>query len=276
MAHFDGVRIYVITNNVNGKRYVGITTKTIEERFASHIRSAKGKWRNYKILRAIRKYRSENFKVELLETVKTKTLALERETYYIKSFDSFNRGYNMNVGGTGNLYASAETKLKMSQNNCWRGKKRNGALNPMFGQTHTAEARTKISAKLKGGQPRLGAVLSDETKEKIRKANTNPSEETRSKMRVAAQNRSPETIEKMRQAKLGKKVYSSRRYLVIHPNGIEEIVNRLSDFATSHNLNLGNLCAVLNANVNINNRNKWRTCTGFTGRTLQKDILDGC
>jgi hypothetical protein len=161
----------------------------------------------------------------------------------------------------------------MSQNNFWRGKKRGGALNPMFGKTHTAEARAKFSAKLKGRQLLLGAVLSDETKEKIRKANTNPTEETRSKMRLAAQNRSPESIEKMRQSKLGKKIYVPRRYLVIHPNGTEEIVNRLGDFTKLHNIHLGNLCSILNANVNINNRNKWRTCAGFTGRSLPKEIV---
>ena len=39
--------IYLITNNINLKKYVGKTLKNIDERFAEHIRtSKKGKIKN--------------------------------------------------------------------------------------------------------------------------------------------------------------------------------------------------------------------------------------
>ena len=49
--------IYVITNDKNGKQYVGKTLKTIKERFSEHIKDSKRK-RNEKrpLYRAFNKY----------------------------------------------------------------------------------------------------------------------------------------------------------------------------------------------------------------------------
>lgn len=49
------VKIYKITNNINGKIYIGQTKTSIERRFISH-KSAARRGINYILYKAIRKY----------------------------------------------------------------------------------------------------------------------------------------------------------------------------------------------------------------------------
>lgn len=94
------VDIYIITNMINGKQYVGQSVCGYKERFRTHCFLEKG----YKqtiptnVDRAIKKYGSNNFKVELLEQVAFKDRN-EKEKYYIAKYDTYNNGYNATVGG---------------------------------------------------------------------------------------------------------------------------------------------------------------------------------
>lgn len=94
-------RVYLITNLVNNKKYVGITHNSIEHRFQEHLAKSRNKNANWKLPRAIRKYGQDNFKVELLEDNISKENIGERENYYITYYDSINNGYNMTEGGAG-------------------------------------------------------------------------------------------------------------------------------------------------------------------------------
>lgn len=94
-------RVYLITNLVNDKKYVGITHNTIEQRFQEHLAKARCKNSIWKLHRAIKKYGKDNFKLELLEDNISKEFIGERETYYITFYDSINKGYNMTEGGAG-------------------------------------------------------------------------------------------------------------------------------------------------------------------------------
>lgn len=93
------VKIYKITNNINGKIYIGQTKTSIERRFISH-KSAARRGINYILYKAIRKYGQENFKIELIEEVEN-NLANEREIYWIAKYGSTNNniGYNSSIGG---------------------------------------------------------------------------------------------------------------------------------------------------------------------------------
>jgi group I intron endonuclease len=89
--------IYKITNNINGKVYIGQTIQPIKERFYRHCaRACSEDESNMAIHKAIRKYGKENFTLELLE--ETDNLN-EREIYYISKYDSFKNGYNSTKGG---------------------------------------------------------------------------------------------------------------------------------------------------------------------------------
>lgn len=94
-------KIYKITNKINGKIYVGQTTKTLTERFQKHCwgTTAKDIYHfNMAIKEAIRKYGKENFIIELIEEVEQDKLD-EREVYWISYYDSYNKGYNCTLGG---------------------------------------------------------------------------------------------------------------------------------------------------------------------------------
>ena len=110
-------KIYKITNNINGKVYVGQTTKTLTERFKKHCWGTTENDQyhlNMAIKKAIRKYGKENFTIELIEEVETSKLD-EREVYWISYYDSYNNGYNCTLGGQNG--ATRPTKLNWIQEN---------------------------------------------------------------------------------------------------------------------------------------------------------------
>ena len=102
--------VYVITNNVNGKKYVGQTRTTLKERFMSHHYSARsneltGK-RSTPIYNAMVKYGVQNFTIEELYKVcaidhETRQFLLnEVEKLYIKRLNTLTpNGYNVLEGG---------------------------------------------------------------------------------------------------------------------------------------------------------------------------------
>lgn len=90
--------IYKITNNINGKVYIGQTTRTIKIRFNEHKDSAE-KGYHYSLYCAMRKYGIENFSVEEIEQCSTEELD-DREQYWISFYDSYHNGYNMTLGGS--------------------------------------------------------------------------------------------------------------------------------------------------------------------------------
>lgn len=87
--------IYVITNLINGKQYVGQTSRSIDVRFEEHCYDSRS---TSSIHKAIVKYGVKNFKIEELEEVKISELN-SREQYWIQKLDTFKNGYNQNVGG---------------------------------------------------------------------------------------------------------------------------------------------------------------------------------
>ena len=85
--------IYLITNDINDLKYVGLTTRSLEIRWKEHKRH-----KSQKIDEAINQYGSEHFQIQELERCNDDKLD-EREIYWIKYYDSFNHGYNITPGG---------------------------------------------------------------------------------------------------------------------------------------------------------------------------------
>lgn len=149
--------IYKITNNVNGKIYIGQTIRTLEERFAEHKRSKKSL-----ISKALNKYGIENFTVEQIDAAKTIEELNELEFKYIKEYDCITpNGYNQCDGG-GNTFGyhhSEKSKQKMSQN---KKGKYTGAENHFYGKHHTEETRTKMK------EAWTNRVVTDEQKQNLK------------------------------------------------------------------------------------------------------------
>lgn len=120
--------IYKITNNINGKSYIGKAEGSVEARFERHCRKSSG---CPKIKNAIQKYGKDNFSVSIVEKCSNKQELSEKEIYWIKKFNTLEEGYNLAYGGEGGKIskesiekirkskigtkASKETKDKMSK-----------------------------------------------------------------------------------------------------------------------------------------------------------------
>lgn len=157
--------IYEITNNINGKKYIGkrVTKKDInkDDYMGSGLLLEKAKL----------KYGIENFSKQILEICNSKNQLSEREIYYISLVDAPKNPmyYNVASGGEGgNTYAGKtideleDIKRKIQENRKFNG--------------HTEEAKAKISEKkiknyCKENHPLYGKHHSEETKRKLSEKN---------------------------------------------------------------------------------------------------------
>ena len=118
------IGIYMITNTIDNKRYIGKSID-LKRRLRKHkYYLANETHHNIHLQRAYNKYGLEYFKFDILEYCTEKELDY-LEMFYIEKYDSFHNGYNMNMGGeTGRGYKHEEEfKIKQSENN-------KGKLNP--------------------------------------------------------------------------------------------------------------------------------------------------
>lgn len=155
--------IYCITCLVNGKKYIGQTTR-LKERLVEHKYGNNG---CVKLSNAIKKHKWENFDFEIIEELFANQQYIDqREIHWIRFYDSINAGYNLTYGGFGGSH-SEESRRKMSASHT--------------GHRHTPETKKKISEANKGIKP------SEATISALRKYNISRkfSEETRRKMVVA-------------------------------------------------------------------------------------------
>jgi len=112
-------KIYKITNQLNGKSYIGLTYRSLQIRLNEHItESKKDKNKHFHFHMAIQKYGINNFTYDILiDDIDTLSEANQLEIFYIKQFNTYKDGYNMTEGGGGrdNYYFSDEAKKKMSK-----------------------------------------------------------------------------------------------------------------------------------------------------------------
>ncbi len=136
--------MYKITNNINGKVYIG-QTMDISKRWGAHKSFARNddKPRQY-IHHAIAKYGSENFIFEAIATCRNQKDADIIEDQLIQQYDSRNKekGYNLKAGGSHGEH-SEETKQKQRE-----------------------ATQRQIEEK---GHPAAGRIVSQETRDLMRK-----------------------------------------------------------------------------------------------------------
>lgn len=124
--------VYKITNKINGKSYIGISSREPIMRWSEHlVRYRQGRRGGNRLYDALSKYGPNAFSLETVATASTELEIRKLETFYITKFDTYHNGYNCNLGGVGFLkfpkhivrkiseaqkgkIISAETKAKMS------------------------------------------------------------------------------------------------------------------------------------------------------------------
>jgi group I intron endonuclease len=200
-------RIYVVTNLVNGKQYVGQTTRTCAKRWQGHCWEATAGRKNG-LCQAIRKYGRENFKLEELVTAAGKEELDALEAQWVETLHTITPwGYNLMGGGGSAGRPSRETierRRRALTGHPTSQATRDKISNAQVGRVFTPEHREKLRrAKLGRKQnpemvARRNAAIRtayserhDEIVPKITRVHVGRrhSEETKAKMRVSARNR---------------------------------------------------------------------------------------
>jgi len=129
--------VYVVTNKINNKIYVGQTIKTSEERINDH------KYTKGLLGKAIRKYGKDNFIIKEYSDIRKEWLDWA-EIELIKLYNSvIPNGYNISLGGQMNRIVNKETANRISSSN-----KNKLAWNKDLPQTEIV--KIKISEALQG------------------------------------------------------------------------------------------------------------------------------
>ena len=174
--------IYKITNLINDKIYIGLTTQKINRRWTQHKSKSKTNITTEPFLNAIRKYGEENFLVEVIDKANNLKELNKKEKYWINYYNSNNNkiGYNVLSGGK---FCSFNENTKKRMSMAHKGKKL------------SEEHKKNISKALKGKKKpegfsdkvrerMLGTTFSEERKKNLSEAHKGHvhSEETKKKM----------------------------------------------------------------------------------------------
>lgn len=148
--------IYKATNLINGKSYIGFTSKTLDQRKLGHKTSLT--YRNNKFYSAIKKYGWEQFSWDILYQSKDLDFCKNiMEPYFIRIFNSLHEGYNMTSGGDGIVNPSQEVRQKIAEANSKRiiteqAKLRNSISST--GRKHSDTTKQKMAIKATGRTPK--------------------------------------------------------------------------------------------------------------------------
>lgn len=161
--------------------YIGVTTKTLEKRFAAHLSCARNGAKQH-LYSAMKFYGAGNFEIEAIDTAETKEEMFLKEQYWIDKLDTYMNGYNETIGGQGSpgAYPDKDTRKKLTERPIRTGWK------------HTENAKNKISLKAMGNQRCIGRTISDQHKAKLAEtgkrtmAENNPMNNETSRAKVAA------------------------------------------------------------------------------------------
>lgn len=159
--------LYIHTNLVNGKKYVGITSQKVEKRWEN----GHGYNENLRFGRAIKKYGWDAFehRVLLKDLCKSEAECMERYFISILNTQDQRYGYNMTSGGDGirDVIISEESRNLMSI-------AKRGCNHPNYGKELPESTRAKISAALVGNKNPCGIKRSAETREKMSRSKFKP------------------------------------------------------------------------------------------------------
>ena len=192
--------IYVTTNKISGKKYIGFhSTDNLND---GYIGSGKA------LIDSFSKYKKDDFERKILEFIDTDN-HLSREEFWIAKLNTLTpNGYNISpkggLGVKGSLSEGSKEKIGKANkgNQSWLGRTHTeetkkkiskntsvaGENNPFFGKTHTEEAKRIISQKSGRNYPK-----SEEHKRKIAEAHKGMkhSEETKRKIGEKSKGRIP-------------------------------------------------------------------------------------
>lgn len=128
--------IYIHTNKINGKKYIGQTILKPEDRW----QNGTGYKRCPKFWNAIKKYGWDNFEHKIIPAYPEELDFLECE--FIKKYNTIKNGYNSCSGGNKNKIFSEESKRKMSISK--KGKTPSNYINFIIGRKSSKRNSKKV------------------------------------------------------------------------------------------------------------------------------------
>lgn len=229
-------KLYKLTNIINNKIYIGQTWLPL------HIRMGKtgeGYKNSTYLYNAIKKWKCENFKYEILACCEIQKQADNLETFFISYFKSNDPdiGYNIKpIGGSVGKH-SEETKAKISEtmrNKEWSeealinrrnaGRKGKGKKK----KPHSEEWKENVAEKMKiwhaeNNHPMTGKHHSEESKKKISKTSTGRKYPNRKRTPRMAKEKELGIIEKYKE---GMSINQICRLLTTGVNSIYRVLER--------------------------------------------------
>lgn len=205
--------IYVVTNTVNGKVYIGKTVRKVHVRWNRHLGDARN-GSETALHRAIRKYGGTSFSVDtLLDGIDDKDTLSRMERRMISLYDTTNQviGYNLTDGGDGTSGRPMNDRTKQA------------LIKSRLGSKHTADALRRMSESQKGKhkgpftadhianmcKAQKGRTVSPEAREKLRRANL-------------GKKQTPEWIALMKERMAGDKNPMSKKSMAAREVAVEE------------------------------------------------------
>ena len=226
------MQAYLIQNILNGKGYIGITTRSVGRRWYEHrfVPNSCGKL----LSKAIQKYGEKSFEITVLASAidNVENLKEIEKQLIIQHNTIVPSGYNLTMGGDGVFGYKQSDEQKKRNGDLKRGIKHSeetrqkmrdahlGEKNHFFGKTHPCDTKNKISATKQGCVgPWLGKPRSEETKRKISesligKAGRPHTEESKKKLSLAHTGKkqgSPSLETRKKLSLATKKVWEARK-----------------------------------------------------------------
>ena len=141
--------IYLYTNKINGKKYVGQVngkTKNLNIRHKRHMND------NLVVDIALRKHGIENFSLEIIHFGETLEELNYFERYYIKYYNTLaknNNGYNVSSGGAKGNPLAGKTEEEIKEISKKKSESKKGENNPNWGKKQSEESNEKRRKTLK-------------------------------------------------------------------------------------------------------------------------------
>lgn len=167
--------IYQITNQVNGKRYIG-SAVNLKRRWQEHLKTLRrGEHENEHLQHAYDKYGEESFEFSVLECVDDTSQPILREQHYL---DTLKPEYNIAplAGSTLGAHYSLSACAKMRA--AWTPERRAAQSERQRGKHHSEETRRRQSEawtperKRAQTERQKGRYFSSETRKKMSEART--------------------------------------------------------------------------------------------------------
>lgn len=151
--------VYCATNQINGKRYVGVTAQPLARRISQHLSRA-GRL-PVAFSHALAKYGPSAFEWGVVAECADRSAMLAAEAFYIRQLNTLadgGHGYNRNTGGTGvaGLSHTQESRDRMSKTRRRAAFARNQAgrqttlFDRRIGRRHSLEHVEKIRDSMRG------------------------------------------------------------------------------------------------------------------------------